>query len=197
MRGNPNWKRGGNSQNPEGRKRGKSPGKIIQDRIERFMKRNASPQLIQGMYERLDDKDRLNLINAWLPYVVSKKAVQLETEFDRLSDNQLDLIIEILNNQILKRKKKIKLLQAISEGKLSVEDLQPNKVYFFIQTSDRPGVYNLEGEDKEYTEAEYREFCDRVERRGNGSLIWNEFRNYPLKEIIVVKVYDHPEKPES
>lgn len=92
------------------------------------------------------------------------------------------------------RRDKIKLLQAISDGKLRVDDFQPPKTYFFIEHSNKPGVYEHEG--KEYSEAEYRELCEKIKRNDSRSIIFNEGREYPENDwIIVVNKHSNP-KPE-
>ena len=85
------------------------------------------------------------------------------------------------------RKEKIKVLQAIREGKLNPESLEPSQVYIFIEHSDKPGVYEHNG--KEYNETEYREFCKRIDSKNNGSIIWNEGREYLKEDIIITMSY--------
>ncbi len=85
------------------------------------------------------------------------------------------------------RKEKIKVLQAIRKGKLNPESLEPPQVYIFIEHCDKPGVYEHNG--KEYNETEYREFCKRIERKYNGSIIWNEGREYLKEDIIITMSY--------
>lgn len=82
------------------------------------------------------------------------------------------------------RKEKIKTLQAISKGILSIEDLEPPQVYFFIKNSNKPGVYEMNG--KEYSEIEYREFKEKIERKNNGSITWNEGKFYEEDKIITI-----------
>ncbi len=84
----------------------------------------------------------------------------------------------------MNRKEKIKILQAIREGKINIESLQPPQVYFFIERSDKPGIYEHNG--KEYNETEYREFCDKIKRKKNGSLIFSEGRQYPKEDLIII-----------
>ena len=85
------------------------------------------------------------------------------------------------------RKEKLKALQAISEGKLRIEDLEPPQVYFFIKTNNKPGVYEMNG--KEYSETEYREFCEKIKRRSNNSIIWNEGKEYPEGDKIITLIF--------
>jgi len=81
------------------------------------------------------------------------------------------------------RKEKIKLLHAISDGRLSVESLQPPQVYIFVESSTNPGVYTMKR--KQYSETEHRQFCEKIRAKGNNSIIWNERKNYPKEDKIV------------
>ena len=74
------------------------------------------------------------------------------------------------------RQTKIKLLQSISDGKQDASALLKPRVYFFEETSKKPGVYIMDG--KEYDETQYREFCDRVRKHNTKSVIWHECRTY-------------------
>lgn len=85
------------------------------------------------------------------------------------------------------RKEKLKALQEISEGKLSIEDLEPPQVYFFTKNSNKPGVYEMNG--KEYSETEYQEVKKKVERKNNGSIIWNEGKEYRDQDAIITIVF--------
>jgi len=81
------------------------------------------------------------------------------------------------------RKEKIRILQAVKEHKLNVESLQPPQVYIFVESSTNPGVYTMKG--KQYSETEYRQFCEKIRAKGNNSIIWNEGKNYPKEDKIV------------
>jgi len=92
------------------------------------------------------------------------------------------------------RKEKIKVLQAIREGKINPESFEPPQVYIFIERNNNPGIYEHNG--KEYSETEYREFCNRIERKYNGSIIWNEGREYLKEDIIITMSYSGKKKSE-
>ena len=81
------------------------------------------------------------------------------------------------------RIEKINRLQALKQGKLSVSDLQPPQVFIFTERSDEPGVYECDA--KKYNETEYREFCERIEKRNNNSISWNERKDYKEEDSII------------
>jgi len=85
------------------------------------------------------------------------------------------------------RKEKIKVLQAIREGKISPESFELPQVYIFIERNNKPGIYEHNG--KEYNETEYKEFCKRIDSKNNGSIIWNEGREYLKEDIIITMSY--------
>ena len=89
------------------------------------------------------------------------------------------------------RKEKIKILQGIKSGTLTIESLQPPQVYIFVQRSDEPDVYTYNG--KEYNETEYRDFCEKIRKKNNGSIIWNEGKNYPKEDTIITVSRLHKE----
>ena len=81
------------------------------------------------------------------------------------------------------RREKIKVLQAVKEGKLNPANLAPPQVFVFVERSNKPGIYEHEG--KEYTETETREFCKRIKEKNSSSIIWNEGRQYPQEDTII------------
>lgn len=87
----------------------------------------------------------------------------------------------------MNRKEKLKVLQAIKDGKISPESLLPPQVYIFVECYDRPGIYEHNG--KEYNETEYREFCERINRKNNGNVILNEGRQFPKEDTIIKLCY--------
>ncbi len=96
-----------------------------------------------------------------------------------------------MNNKFT-RKEKVKVLQALKDGKISPEGLSPPQVFIFSESNLKPGVYEHKGKD--YNEIEYRKFCDKIQRRNNGSIIWDEGRQYP-KEDIIIKICRVDKKP--
>lgn len=91
----------------------------------------------------------------------------------------------------MKRREKIKALRAISEGKLTIEDFGPSQVYFFLQKSTQPAIYEYNG--KEYNETEYREFCEKIKSKNNNSIIWNESKEYAEQDKIITLVFPEGE----
>lgn len=87
----------------------------------------------------------------------------------------------------MNRKEKIKVLQAIREGKLNPESLEPPQVYIFTERSDKTGIYVHNG--KEYNETEYREFCKRIESKSKEGLKLHGGNQYPKEDIIILMNY--------
>jgi hypothetical protein len=52
-----------------------------------------------------------------------------------------------------------------------------------IEISDDPLTYEMNG--KEYNEQEYSEFCERISKKRNNSIIWNESKSYPKEDTII------------
>ena len=76
----------------------------------------------------------------------------------------------------LTRQEKIRLLNALKVGKMSIDALNPNKVYFFTQSNLKEGIYIFDG--KALNELEYRSFCKDLKVRNCNSIIWNELKSY-------------------
>jgi hypothetical protein len=69
----------------------------------------------------------------------------------------------------MKRKEKIKLLQLIKDGQIGPESFLPPQVQIFGEHTDKPGLYTMKG--KEYSEIEYREFCEKIRAKNKNSII--------------------------
>lgn len=77
------------------------------------------------------------------------------------------------SNKPLTREEKIKLLQAVKDGKLHPSALRGPQVYFFYESDLDPGIYS--GPDnKKYTQQEYEAFCKDVMKREKDAIIWHE-----------------------
>jgi hypothetical protein len=83
------------------------------------------------------------------------------------------------------RKEKINLLQAINAGRATIDVLEPPRTYFFYTTDIEPDKFERDG--KTYTKAEYLAFCEKVEKRNNRTLIWDEKKHYGHHKIITIE----------
>ena len=95
-------------------------------------------------------------------------------------------------NSTMSRLEKLNLIQAVKDGKLTVEDLQPPQIYFFHKNSKKNGEYELNG--KIFNETEYQAFCDRLKKKRNNSLILNNGKASEEDRIITLIF---PEKKED
>jgi hypothetical protein len=91
----------GQSGNPSGRRPG-APNKVttkLRETISAFL--DDQFDIIKEDFKELKAPDRVRLYIELLQYGVPKlQSVQLETEFDRLSDEQLQEIVDELTNRI-------------------------------------------------------------------------------------------------
>ncbi len=72
--------------------------------------------------------------------------------------------------------------------------MQPPQVYIFNESSDKPGVYEHKG--KEYNETEYKEFCERIKRKRDNSIVWHERKEYPKEDLIITMVKHGSRNPD-
>lgn len=87
----------GISGNPEGRPKGvmNKTGSQLRETITAFLENNFEKVVID--FEGLKPKDRVKVYCDLLQYGLPRlQAIQLETDFERLPDDQLNLIIENL-----------------------------------------------------------------------------------------------------
>jgi predicted component of type VI protein secretion system len=87
----------GNSGNPEGRPKGTNNklSKQLRETINDFLETNF--ETVINDFEKLTPKERLKFYCELLQYGLPKlQAVQMETEFENLSDEQLNFIIQEL-----------------------------------------------------------------------------------------------------
>jgi hypothetical protein len=90
-------------------------------------------------------------------------------------------------NKPLTREEKIKLLQAVKDGKLHPDALRDPTVYFFYESDKEPGIYS--GPDnKKYNQQEYEAFCKAAIERNKNAIIWNEGKTYGEDTIRTYRV---------
>lgn len=91
----------GKTNNPNGRPKGK-PNKITADMrgwLTTVIDKNRK-QMVKDL-KMLDPKDRLQILEKLMQYVIPKQqAVSAEIDFNRLSDEQLDVVIDKLTKSI-------------------------------------------------------------------------------------------------
>lgn len=95
----------------------------------------------------------------------------------------------------MNRKDKIKLLTAIDEGRVTIKTFRPPRVYVFKQKIDCPEIFVHEG--KEYTETECNEFCEKIRKRNNNSIVWNEGKECPKEDMVIKLCYVENNNKES
>jgi hypothetical protein len=76
----------------------------------------------------------------------------------------------------LNRKDKIRLLNGLKEGSISIISLNSPQVYFFVQTSRNKNVYKLD--DREINQLEYKLLFNEIMAKNDKSIIWNELKTY-------------------
>ncbi len=85
---NPLWKAGMAPQNPNGRPRHSVT--TIKGMVERFIKRNITPNKLQVMFDGLTEQQKLNMLTELLPYVTPKQtadgltSAQIDEAYNRL-----------------------------------------------------------------------------------------------------------------
>ena len=88
---NPQWQPGGKSPNPKGRSKMKHSARTVKGMVERFIKRNITPNKLQALYDGLSANNKLNLLIELLPYCAAKQsALSIESSFAELSDTDLN-----------------------------------------------------------------------------------------------------------
>ena len=76
-------------------------------------------------------------------------------------NNYGKLLTNLKTLTTMNRSEMIKILQAIKDGKLSKECVQPSKFYVFTERTNNAGVYAMNG--KQFTKDEYLAFETKVE----------------------------------
>jgi hypothetical protein len=79
--GNPMWIAGGKSPNPEGgRLRNRHSARTVRGMVERFIKKNITPNKLQVMFSSLKEQQRLEMLMQLLPYILAKPQAATLTE---------------------------------------------------------------------------------------------------------------------
>lgn len=90
----------GQSGNPKGRKKG-ATNKIarpVKEQLSDFL--NDKIQELPEIWKKLTPRDKANFIKDLIPYYVARlQSIQVELEFEQMSNDQLDYIINILLNK--------------------------------------------------------------------------------------------------
>lgn len=90
----------GKTNNPNGRPKG-TPNKITTDlrqSIQSFL--NANWDSVQAEFDQLEAREKLSFIEKLLKYAVpALQATTIKTDFEAMSEQQLDLIINRLTNE--------------------------------------------------------------------------------------------------
>ncbi len=90
---NPLWKAGMTAVNPAGRP--KHSVTTVKGMVERFIKRNITPNKLQKMFNVLNEKEKLNMLTELLPYVSAK-----ETSVNNMSSADVDRLYNELMTAI-------------------------------------------------------------------------------------------------
>jgi hypothetical protein len=77
---NPLWKAGMEAVNPAGRPR--HSVRTVRGMVERFVKRNITPNKLQKMYDTLTEQQKLDMLTQLLPYVAAKVPTEGLTNAD-------------------------------------------------------------------------------------------------------------------
>jgi hypothetical protein len=85
---NPLWVPGSKSANPNGRPR--HSVRTVKGMVERFIKRNITPNKLQVMYDGLTVQQKLDMLTELLPYVAPRQSA------DGLTPSQIDEAYERL-----------------------------------------------------------------------------------------------------
>ncbi len=90
---NPKWQKNAPSPNPEGRRVTKMnySSRTLKGSIERFLKRNFTPNKMQELYNELPAGQKLQVLTELLPYHMPKlSAVNIKSQINGLNDTELD-----------------------------------------------------------------------------------------------------------
>lgn len=91
---NPMWIVGGKSPNPGGRPKIVSSVRTIKGMVERFVKKNITPNRLQKMFNGLKESQQLEMLLQLLPYVIPR------VQADRLTNEEIEQLYSRLEEKI-------------------------------------------------------------------------------------------------
>jgi hypothetical protein len=92
---NPLWVPGSKSANPNGRPR--HSVRTVKGMVERFIKRNITPNKLQVMYDGLTVQQKLSMLTELLPYVAPRQTAESLSSSD--IDTMYEKIMQALKNK--------------------------------------------------------------------------------------------------
>jgi hypothetical protein len=140
MAGNPNWKKGGSSPNPRGRRKYKNSAQTIKGKLERFIKQNLTINELNRMYNDLNSKQQFTLLIELLPFVLPKQSsLTADLNFDRMSDTEIEDVYAKLFNQVNNKL----YLDAIPEAEI----IEPETIPEFLAEPEKIKINNPESNE--------------------------------------------------
>src|SRR5688572_7700892 len=88
------WIAGGTSPNPSGRPKNINSVRTVKGMIERFVKKNITPNKMQVMYDCLKENQKLEMLMQLLPYVLAKP------QADTLTTHEIDELYSKLEQTV-------------------------------------------------------------------------------------------------
>lgn len=92
--GNPLWLPG-KSGNVSGRPKNVNSVRTVRGMVQRFIKKNISPNRLQKMYDGLTELQKLEMLTTLLPYVISR------VQPDAISEDEIHQLYEKLEKKII------------------------------------------------------------------------------------------------
>ena len=84
----------GPSPNPSGRPKNVNSVRTVRGMVQRFIKKNITPNKMQKMYDGLTDLQRLEMLQSLLPYVIAR------VQPDAISEAEVELLYEKLEKTV-------------------------------------------------------------------------------------------------
>jgi len=86
---------GGPSPNPSGRPKNINSVRTVRGMVQRFIKKNITPNKMQKMYDGLTDLQRLEMLQSLLPYVIAR------VQPDAIGEDELSQILEKVEKKVV------------------------------------------------------------------------------------------------